>query len=287
LLRVWQGHAYWDFKTARYAEHGFFVGTVIDPQTGDKFADSEVALSALWCDAASEKRLLSLALMRSVDLLDDQQQRISLCEQAINLSAANQLAWTGLVNECVKPETPAATVQAVADVVEHFGIGKYDDFAFKILTSFISARPPDEQMAMLDRTTKLFPSRTDLQEELVMRKGDILNNTGKPVDALHLYEQVLENSLQYGPLALDAISRVDTMLRAAGQMPALLDHYRIAWTHMVEPPASGYMWTTPWYIMGDRYGHALSDAGNKAKSAEVLKAIRAVDLSHHDQSADK
>ena len=86
-------------------------------------------------------------------------------------------------------------------------------------------------------------------------------------------------ALQYGPIALDAMGRIDAMLRQAGKMPELVEHYKTAWTHMAMPEASGYVSTTPWYIMGDRYAAALEETGDKAGAGEVRKKIRGLDKS--------
>jgi hypothetical protein len=269
----------WDFNTARYSEHGFWSGAVIDPQTGQRLADSEVAMSAEWCGAAPGKRLLSLALAQSLDLLTDQAQRITACKAALEASPGNARAWMALVNECTKPQTPAGTVSEVSGVIERFAVGRYDDFAFKALTTFVSARPPEDQFAAIDRLAKLFPNRPDLLADLALRKGDALRDSGKPVDALHLYQGVLEEALHYGPLSLEAIGRIDTMLRGAGRMRELADHYRIAWTHMKMPEASGYVATTPWYIMGDRYAKLLEEMGDTGGAEKVRQTLRSHDRS--------
>jgi hypothetical protein len=184
-----------------------------------------------------------------------------------------------LVNECIQPQTPAATVAEVSAVIERFAIGRYDDFAFKAFTTFIAAAKPEEQLTMLDRVSKLFPNRPDLLADLALRKGDALRNSARPVDALRMYQDVLEIALRYGPLALEAIARVDAMLRPAGKMRELTDHYRVAWNHMNVPEASGYVATTPWYIMGDRYAAILEETGDKPTAAKVRQTLRARDRS--------
>ena len=132
---------------------------------------------------------------------------------------------------------------------------------------------------MLDRVSRLFPNRPDLLADLALRKGDALRNAARPVDALQLYQEVLEVALRYGPLALEAIARVDAMLRPAGKMRELTDHYRVAWNHMNVPEASGYVATTPWYIMGDRYASILEETGDKPTAAKVRQTLRARDRS--------
>jgi hypothetical protein len=252
---------------------------VIDPQTGQRLADSEVAMSAEWCGAAPGKRLLSLALAQSLDLLTDQAQRITACKAALEASPGNAQAWMTLISECARPQTPAPTVREIATVVERFAVGRYDDFAFKSLTTLITSARPIDQPEMLDRASRLFPDRPDLLAELALRKGDALRKDGKPVDALRLYEQVLEVALKFGPIALDAIARVDAMLRPAGKMRELVEHYRVAWTHMAAPEATGYAATTPWYIMGERFAAILEESGEKGEAERVRSTIYAKDLS--------
>jgi hypothetical protein len=279
LLKISQRRAVFDFQTARYPEHGFWSGTVIDPQTGEKLADSEVAMVAEWSTTPPAKRLLSHALTQSLDLLVEPQQRITACKAALEAAPGNQQAWLALVNECIQPQTPAATVTEVSEVIERFALGRYDDFAFKAFTTFIAAAPPADQLAMLDRISKFFPNRPDLLADLALRKGDALRKASRPVDALRLYQDVLEVALRYGPLSLEAIARIDAMLRPAGKMRELTDHYRVAWAHMTVPEASGYIATTPWYIMGDRYAAILDETGDKAAAAKVRQTLRSRDRS--------
>jgi hypothetical protein len=287
LLKVSQRRAVFDFQTARYPEHGFWSGAVIDPQTGDKLADSEVAMVAEWSAVPPARRLLSHALTQSLDLLDQPQQRITACKAALEAAPGNQQAWLALVNECTQPQTPAATVTEVSQVIERFALGRYDDFAFKSFTTFVAAARPEDQLPMLDRVSKFFPNRPDLLADLALRKGDALIKGSRPVDALRLYQEVLEVALRYGPLALDAIARIDAMLRPAGKMPELTDHYRVAWAHMPVPEASGYIATTPWYIMGDRYAAILDETGDKPTAARVRQTLRSRDRSLSDDPARK
>lgn len=279
LLKISQRRAVFDFQTARYPEHGFWSGTVIDPQTGEKLADSEVAMVAEWSAAPPPKRLLSHALTQSLDLLDEPQQRITACKAALEAAPGNQQAWLALVNECIQPQTPATTVTEVSEVIERFALGRYDDFAFKSFTTFIAAARPEDQLAMLDRVSKFFPNRPDLLADLALRKGDALRKASRPVDALRLYEEVLQIALRYGPLSLEAIARIDAMLRPAGKMRELADHYRVAWAHMTVPEASGYIATTPWYIMGDRYAAILEETGDKAAALKVRQTLKSRDRS--------
>jgi hypothetical protein len=283
LLAIVQKTAVFDFQTARYKEAGFWSGTVIDPQTGQQLTDGEAALVAEWCQVKPNRRLLSLALSESLDLVDPTQ-RIDFCKKSIESSPGNQQAWTALVNECLRPEAPPSIVQEVASVVERFAVGRYDNFAFKIFTTLLNSRKPEEQLAILDRMNKVFPGRPDLLAEIVMIKGDVLRKNAKPVDALKLYIQLLTKSHFYGPLMLDAMDRVDEMLRGAGKMRELLDQYRLVWKQMASPEPSGYAWTTPWFIMGERYAKLLDEAGDKATAANVRLILRAHDQSHWEDS---
>jgi tetratricopeptide (TPR) repeat protein len=284
LLKINQNRAVFDFDTARYPDHGFWSGTVIDPQTGQKLADSEVAMAAEWCAVPAPRRLLSLAISTSLDLLDGQD-RIKACKAALEAGPANQQAWSTLVNDCTQPQTPTETLKEVSAVIERFAVGRYDDFAYKSFTTLIASRPPEDQLNLLDRAARLFPDRPDLLADLALRKGDALQKSSRPIDALRLYDQVLEVSLRFGPLALEAIARVDAMLRPAGKMRDLTERYRTAWRKMPVPEASGYAWTTPWYIMGDRYAKTLEESGDKTGAGKVRQQIHARDLSHHDDSS--
>jgi hypothetical protein len=287
LLKTVSRRATWDFQTARYEEHGFWSGTVIDPQTGEKLTDGEAAMGGEWCAATPGHRLLSMAITRSLDLLEDQAARISACKAALEASPGNLQVWNALVNECAQPQTPLTSVQEVAGVIDRFAVGRYDDFAFKSFTTLVAGQKPEEQLKILDRVAKLFPDRPDLLADLALRKGDALQKLERPVDALEVYLKVLKVSLQYGPVSLEAMARVDALLRPAGKMRELTAHYRTTWTRMHTPEASGYAWTTPWYIMGERYAKVLEETGKGELAEQVRRTIRTRDLSHHDDLPKK
>lgn len=287
LLKIVSRRASWDFQTARYEEHGFWSGTVIDPQTGQKLTDGEAAMGGEWCAATPGRRLLSLAILRSLDLLEDQPARIAACKAALDAAPGNLQVWNILVDECSRPQTPLTIVQEVAAVIERFAVGRYDDFAFKSFTTLVAGQKPEEQLRILDRVAKLFPERPDLLADLALRKGDALQKLERPVDAMEVYLKVLKMSLQYGPVSLEAMARVDALLRPAGKMRELTEHYRTTWTRMHTPEASGYAWTTPWYIMGERYAKILEETGKDGLAGQVRQTIRARDLSHHDAGAKK
>ena len=278
-LRVERNRAAWDFRSGRYPEHGLWSGAVVDPQTGEALTDGEVAMSAEWCFVPVDRRLLSLALTKSLDLVAEPPARLALAKAAIEAAPGNRQAWAALADQCVQPGTPLATLKDVSAVVERFAVGRYDDFAFKFFLALIGGRTTDEQLNLLDRASRFFPSRPDLLAELALRKGDVLRKAGRSDEALRLYEGVLEEALAYGPLALNAIGRVDAMLREAGKTRDLPPRYRHAWTRMAVPQASGYVSTTPWYVMGERYAKLLEETGDKPTAAKVLQTIRARDLS--------
>src|SRR5206468_2950647 len=129
-------------------------------------------------------RLLSLAITRSLDLLADQPARIAACKAALDAAPGNLQIWNALVNECAQPQTPLATVQEVAAVIERFAVGRYDDFAFKSFMTLVAGQTAEEQLKILDRVAKLFPDRPDLLADLALRKGDALQKLERPVDAL-------------------------------------------------------------------------------------------------------
>lgn len=277
ILGMNQKAAVFDFQTARYPEHGFFTGTVLDPQTGQRSTDGEAAMVAEWCASKPAARLMSQALTASLDLVE-QTKRLELCKQAIEGAPGNQAAWAALVGECTKPDAPPTAIGEVAGVVERFAVGRYDNFAFKTFTKLIASRRPDEQLVLLDRAGKMFPRRPDLLAELGLLRGDLFRANARPVDALKIYDSLLTRS-GYGPNMLDAMDRVDAMLKAAGKKRDLLSRYQSTWANMPAPQPSGYAWTTPWFLMGDRYARALDENGDKPGAERVRGTLKRVDLS--------
>lgn len=262
-FHAWVGHlapsgkSYeWDFRTARYPEHGYWAGSVIHPQTGRKLSDRDVAMSAEWCNSPPEERLFSLAVTRSLDLADDAR-RIKWAMRAVDAAPGNDEAWFAVVAECAKPATDGKTLNQVMDVVDQFAAGRYDDFAFRILTRLAAARPLDEQLNILDRARNMFQRRPDLKAELQLHQADALRKAGKTNEAMAIYARLLEQAGAFGSIALETLERMEQVLVPAKEERRLAEAYRSAWQRIRPPEASGYAHTTPWYLIGDRYAELL------------------------------
>lgn len=280
-FHAWVGYfqpaakAKWDFSSGRYPEHNFWSASIVDPQTGQTITDADVALTAELYGVPRGQRLLSVALAQSVPYAPEPQ-RAAWAFEALTRSPGNALAWTALVDLCARAEAPPALLNQTATTIERYCVGKYDEFAFRMYVRMIKARPVEEQITSLQRAAALFKTRPDLQAELNLSRADALATAQRHAEAHQLYQSLARTYAQYGPLALRATDRVDAYLRQRGELDLLVKIYAEVWPQMKLPLASGYVATTPWYIMGQHYATVLDEQKqpNRAKQVRSLLVSR-------------
>lgn len=265
--------ARWDMDSGRYASMGFWTGEVTDPQTGRVITDRDVAMLAEWMRVPVGKRQASLALMACADLADDAG-RAKLCEQAVRLAPPNRRAWDGLAAYCATPGVAEEDRRWVADVVGRLALGRYDDFAFQMYARLAESYPPRQRVELLGRMSTLFAKRPDLRAEIELIKGDVIAEAAGVEQAVKHYERVLPRYVDYPPLMLQAMERVDALLGDAGEDEHRLRLFAAAFQSLRAPEKSAFVDVTPWYAIGSRYAELLDAAGDAATAAQVRATLR-------------
>lgn len=270
LVRRDGGAWRWDFESGRYSSMGFWSGQVTDPQSGRLLDDRAVAMRAEWGRAEVADREVSLALTACLDLVEPEG-RLPLLGRAIRHAPANRRAWDLLADQCGGPDASTAQRREVAEVVSRFAMGRYDDFAFDMFVRLAGAYPVREQVAVLDRTGRLFPGRPDLQAELELHKADALAGAGRLDRAVAHYRRILPGYVDFPPLMLAAMERVDGLLGEGGREADRLRLFAAAFAKLKPPDRSAFAHLTPWFLIGQRYAQLLAEEG-KVRAAEKVRA---------------
>lgn len=282
------GHWSWDLAVGRPFEdknkHWPAVGT--DPQTHEKISDEELLLLTDLQDTPAKSRTASAALVRlaekenwaKVKNPEDEitpAQRFKLLLRAVDLSPGNREAWRQIRLMGKNSELTAQDVDRVLAALNKNIAAKYPGIVLDVLTDVISWRGTREQLDMLDKARSLFSTRPDLQYKLLVRKGDLNADAKQDREALACWGAVLDRATDAGPIAVEAMAKVDALLRARNERQLLLNTYKAVWNRMPMPLARGDVRATAWYIIGSEYASALDEAGQPTDAENTRNRLRA------------
>lgn len=264
--------AAWDFEEARYEEHLYWSGSVIDPQTHQALTDADVSLSAQLLETSAADRWASMALVKMCDTAPDES-RAEVYMSAIDLSAGNRSAWMALADLGAAGKLSEPQSRRVVDVVSRFALKQYPDFAFAVCRRMVSGREPAVRLSALARMEQLFVQRPDLVAAAIVDRGDLLREQGRPEEALGAYTDVLTRNILAGPVVLTAIQRADALLREKNEIGRLAKLYEQVWPQLPEPEAGVFAVTTPYYKVGEQYARLMKDSGDQAKLREITERL--------------
>jgi hypothetical protein len=271
-LDVRGDRAAWNFTEGRYPENQYWRGRVIDPQTREAITDADVSLLAELQYAKPRERLVSDALCKLSDLVDEAR-RAELYMRAIDLCAGNPRPWHAMARLGAQMKLTGEQTAALRAAVEKFAIKRYPDFAFNILLSSISGRGTDQQLKLLASMRPQFTARPDLLAKIRLAEGDLYRRENRPAQAMAAYGDVLDRHLNIGPIILDAMGRADDLLSEMHEIPRLIALYKLVWQRMPQPEASIAVQGTPFYRIGARYRDLLNEVGQPVLAQTVQSRL--------------
>lgn len=264
--------ATWDFEEARYEEHLYWSGTVIDPQTHQVLTDADVALSAQLLETSPADRLASAALVKLSDRAAEER-RAEIYTAAIDLSPGNRNAWMALADLGAAGKLTDEQANRVVDVIGRFALKDYPDFAFAVCCRMIDGRDAEQRMAALEKMERMFVQRPDLVAAAIVARGDLLHKLNRADEALAAYSDALTRNILAGPIVLTAIQRADALLRERHELPRLAELYETTWRQLPEPEPSVFAVTTPYYKVGEQYAALMKDMGDTAKERAITQQL--------------
>jgi hypothetical protein len=277
-LELRGGRAAWNFNEGRYPELQYWRGAVQDPRTRDRVTDSDVALLAELLNVAPQDRAFSTALVKASDLVEPQQ-RADVFMRAINLSPGNRDAWAMLAQLGADRKLTDAQMTKAMQVVAKFAAKPYPDFAFAMIRTLNAGRGTEQQVRALKDARALFGQRPDIQASIRLAEGDLLRDQKKPAAALATYAEVLQRYNNAGPIVLEALDRVDALLREHNELAKLAQIYRDVWQRFPQPTRGGYLRSTPYYLVAERYMNVLNEVGDAAEAGRVQQRLNGLMVS--------
>jgi tetratricopeptide (TPR) repeat protein len=288
--------AAWNFSHGRFGDYNNLRGTVSDPQTGERLADSTVSL-------LSESLLGDAAARRDAQALTDSAEHLASLRGAVFAPAKPEIAKP--LPTARKAEMPAvlelleaglrrcpsfvpgwrllATLsdddrftltekKRWASVLTNLCGTKYPDFALEILTPIVQSVPDDkERQAMWDWTARKFQSRPDLVANVRFIQGAAFEKAGDRAKAWDTYQDVITRHLNAGPFGVQALLECEKLLKDGGKEPQALQMYADAFKRAEKPSSETPEFRTQsnWFRIGTAYARLLNAAGRTQEAAEI------------------
>lgn len=264
----------WNFNEGRYEAHQYWWAQVKHPQTHEVMYDADIALSMEAATTPWQRRMLSMALTRSADLLETPD-ALRVLSSAIQACPGNRRAWLALADMGAQRRLDDAQILRVMEVVDRFATQRYPEFAWSTMVHLVSGRGNTERVAALEKLIPLFKHRPDLQARTRLAQGDVLA-AAQPKEALACYLDVLEKS-RIAPIIMFAMQRIDNLLRDHNELGRLMRIYHAVWTNMPPPRASSLaVRGSPWGIVGERYMMLAMEVGDFQTVETIRRRLEAV-----------
>jgi hypothetical protein len=262
----------WNFDQGRYSEDLFWSANITDPQTREILTDADVGLLAGLQQTDGQTRLLSADLLELINLVPPEK-RFDIALREIEVCPGNRPAWLSLAKMEAQGGLSAAQTQSLDSAVNQYLLRHYPDFALQIMARMFSNLSPREQVDSLNRIAPLFPSRPDLRARVRLAQADLLLNLHQDDIAFRALTDILANDINAGAIILQAMTRIDKLMRAHDNLPGLARLYAQTWPRMPAPDRSSYVYSTPFYSVGKTYLALLQDLGDQNGAQNVRNRL--------------
>jgi hypothetical protein len=217
------GRYTWDLGCGRYEYDRYYVGTALDPQTGKRMNDYELAMRTLGCSVPADKARASAAYVRLAGILEKSDRPPLLqwaVDQAIKNNAFNMAAWEKVTRLCKE----GTFDEKYADRVMDEALKRFPDeldFCHGVFVAMLETIP-NEQLARRSRLYQqagnYFKSRPDLHVAIGSAYGDYLLEIGKKREAYDVYYSTIRAHMDDPRLVADTAIKV-TQKRLEGDEP--------------------------------------------------------------------
>lgn len=289
VLELRDGVLFFDTNPSAFEEFKGLSGQTLDPQTHRVISEGELGLLVEFRDIPEEDRLASLAMVRLATAEragqrgqylvrlptgePDHAKRLDLLLRAIDLAPANRDAWAALRALGRAGQMDEVSLDQVLAAIERRLAPRFPGFALDVMVDAMSWRGTREQLATLDKARGMFRNSPPTLMRLQLVRGDLLADAGRTRQALAAYATLLDAANDAGQLAVQAMERVDRMLRESGDLAALVSTYQRVWTRMPIPRAAGVTESTAWFRIGTAYASVLEETGQTTAASQVLQRL--------------
>jgi len=292
----------WNFSVGRFGEYEAVRGEVVDPQTGERTADSFTSLLAESVVKAREQREQAAgyidAAARLYELTGKElpappagvaggarseartpgvASSMEVLEAGLRKSPAEARGWLVLRSLAEDKGFTTADKRRWAQVLDNLCGKDYPDFSLAILRPMIEGIEDIEQRDSLwEWVYKTFSARADLAAQVRFAQGEMWGAAGDNAKAWKCYQDVVARP-NAGPFVVKAVSKCEGLLREAGKDREVLGLYQAAWSKLARPDAAApeFFMQSNWFNLGAAYADLLEKSGRAGEAAKV-KALLGV-----------
>lgn len=280
------GKAWWNFDTGRYKSYKGVRGVVVNPQTGLDVNDSSVALLGMLVGLSAENRRESISFTDIAELIGrgpdrrppgspEIETQLALLKSAVNAAPGLERPWRMVADLAERGELTFEQKKGWSEAVIRMCGATYPDFVFDLLKPMISTVADTKAQDKLWRAAaKITGKRKDLAAEVKLAQGQMWEDAGDRQKAWVCYDDVVTRYVNDTPLAFDAISKMKSMLKAAGMDEEVVPLYKRVWRQTSRPKYDSYFTSSSNYArLGHAYESALRSSGNTAEADRVERII--------------
>jgi hypothetical protein len=271
-FQLGSGRSVWNVQDGRHREHVGSIGVATDPQSLEPIGEGELmVLCELPRLKTAAPRLASVALVKLADGAEPKD-AFPLVRRAVDLSPGNRRAWLRLGELAATRQLTDDQMRDLNAVVAKYLKDAHPQLALAVRIKMINGLGVDEQLATLEEAAKLFRGRNDLLAQIRLVQGEYLAERGDSTGALKAYGDAVQLAGGSAPSVLvDALDKIDDLLRGENDLARLVAIYKQVWTRMPRPSPCPHAGSTAYYAVGAAYA-TLLDELDQAQAASAVRA---------------
>ncbi len=292
--------AAWNFDAGRYEAYQDLRGNIYNPQTRQRVSDGRVGILGDAMSSTNDQVLASLAAGHAVDRmneghwgldesieLDDRgnlrkprtnsvDDRLDLLKASLSQCAGVPRAWDRVVDLASSGEMDEKQMDVWSRAVMQLAGRQHQDFAFDFLAQLISTQDDAaRQHEMWEWAFGQFRKRPDLASAVRFEQGVLWAENENLEYAWLAYDDVVNQFINDGPMAVSALSMMSQMLSEQGKSDQIIPVLENAARRVKQPGdmSSQFAVQSNYYKIHKMLSDAYRQVGRSADAQRVRTKI--------------
>jgi hypothetical protein len=303
FVRNTAGKPQWDFSSGRHDEYKRIRGEIVDPQYGGLISDGELAVltEAVTTDRQTQHQAIVLAeaaatlgaarrghvqwppLVEGLVAPRGRTARelkvsseLELLEASLKLFPTCRRAWEVFSDLARAGEFGDAERERWGARITALCGTRYPDFAFTRLAELVrGVKDAEQQHRAWEQLAKNYQPRPDLVAAARMGQAGLWEKQKNPDRALAAYRIIIEQLINEGAFAFNAVERCEDLYRKFKAREQILPLYKDAFRRVQRPGQMNResVMGSSWYRIGTRYAELLDEAGQENEARNVRSQL--------------
>lgn len=207
-----------------------------------------------------------------------QAQALRFAEQALVRDSGNLRGWQYVTDLARGGLLTPEDARRWSDVVLRLFGRDFLDVQFELLDPLVGASGDARaRESAYEALLRHFAGRMDLVAAIGMRQAALRAERGDLDGAASRYRDIALEAARVGPVALDALERLERVLDQAGRPDLLVPILRDAWERSPRPPRASdpFLAQSNWYRMGTMLADRHERSGNRREAAFIRQQLEA------------